>query len=171
MCHRIGLPPISTIGFGRSAVSSDRREPRPPARMMAFNDAVCGRLVTVPSLPGCHDALGRSHGEGGDGKGRIHASARYEGAAVGDEQVWHLVRASGWKSLTIPWAIGRNGAAWVRLTSAWNSVRRNGLSSWRSMRQNALTSGPPLRGGVEACRPQDDPTAGKLISGARQRAP
>jgi hypothetical protein len=36
MCHRIGLPPISTIGFGLSAVSSDKREPRPPARMIVF---------------------------------------------------------------------------------------------------------------------------------------
>ena len=36
MCQRIGLPPISTIGFGRVAVSSLRRVPRPPARMTAF---------------------------------------------------------------------------------------------------------------------------------------
>src|SRR6266498_5681495 len=33
MCHRIGLPPISTIGLGRIFVSSARREPSPPARM------------------------------------------------------------------------------------------------------------------------------------------
>src|SRR5688572_5292498 len=36
MCHRMGRPPISTIGFGRSTVSSDSREPRPPARMTAL---------------------------------------------------------------------------------------------------------------------------------------
>src|SRR5690349_9682245 len=36
MCQSIGLPPISTIGFGRATVSSDSREPRPPARMTAF---------------------------------------------------------------------------------------------------------------------------------------
>src|SRR5665213_790028 len=36
MCHRIGLPPISTIGLGRTAVSSLRREPKPPARITAF---------------------------------------------------------------------------------------------------------------------------------------
>src|SRR3954452_12614371 len=36
MCQRIGLPPISTIGLGRSPVSSLNREPRPPARMTAF---------------------------------------------------------------------------------------------------------------------------------------
>src|SRR5713226_9069050 len=36
MCHRIGLPPISTIGFGLACVSSLNREPKPPARMTAF---------------------------------------------------------------------------------------------------------------------------------------
>src|SRR5262249_23281907 len=36
MCQRIGRPPISTIGFGRTAVSSSRREPRPPASITAF---------------------------------------------------------------------------------------------------------------------------------------
>src|SRR3954465_4420167 len=35
-CPRMGLPPISTIGFGRADVSSPSREPRPPARMTAF---------------------------------------------------------------------------------------------------------------------------------------
>src|SRR3954453_7398175 len=35
MCHRIGIPPISTIGFGRSDVSSPRRVPSPPARITA----------------------------------------------------------------------------------------------------------------------------------------
>ena len=32
----MGLPPISTIGFGRRFVSSDKRVPSPPARMTAF---------------------------------------------------------------------------------------------------------------------------------------
>ncbi len=36
MCQRIGLPPISTIGFGRSTVSSANRVPRPPASITAF---------------------------------------------------------------------------------------------------------------------------------------
>src|SRR6516225_8340188 len=36
MCHRIGFPPISTIGFGRRLVSSDKRDPIPPARITAF---------------------------------------------------------------------------------------------------------------------------------------
>src|SRR3569623_656254 len=33
MCHRIGMPPISTIGFGRTAVSSPSRLPSPPAKI------------------------------------------------------------------------------------------------------------------------------------------
>src|SRR3990172_4544902 len=36
MCHRIGLPPISTMGFGRAMGSSVRREPTPPASITAF---------------------------------------------------------------------------------------------------------------------------------------
>src|SRR4051794_40114015 len=36
MCHRIGRPPISTIGFGRTSVSSASRVPRPPARIATF---------------------------------------------------------------------------------------------------------------------------------------
>src|SRR5919109_1080024 len=36
MCHKIGRPPISTIGLGRTSVSSARRVPSPPARMPTF---------------------------------------------------------------------------------------------------------------------------------------
>src|SRR6185369_13427027 len=36
MCQRIGFPPISTIGFGFSTVSSLSRVPRPPASMTVF---------------------------------------------------------------------------------------------------------------------------------------
>src|SRR5919106_3587065 len=36
MCHRIGFPPISTIGLGRTSVSSARRVPSPPARIPTF---------------------------------------------------------------------------------------------------------------------------------------
>src|SRR3954447_10131421 len=36
MCHRIGRPPISTIGFGLTSVSSARREPTPPASISTF---------------------------------------------------------------------------------------------------------------------------------------
>src|ERR1035437_2493105 len=36
MCHRIGRSPISTMGLGLEAVSSDSRVPRPPARMTTF---------------------------------------------------------------------------------------------------------------------------------------
>src|SRR3954463_4143513 len=33
MCHRIGRPPIATIGLGMAWVSSASRVPRPPARI------------------------------------------------------------------------------------------------------------------------------------------
>jgi hypothetical protein len=36
MCQRIGIPPISTIGFGLIEVSSEIRVPSPPARITAF---------------------------------------------------------------------------------------------------------------------------------------
>src|SRR6266478_5631335 len=36
MCQRIGLPPISTIGFGRTSVSSASRVPIPPASIATF---------------------------------------------------------------------------------------------------------------------------------------
>ena len=36
MCHKTGLPPISTMGLGRTEVSSLRRVPNPPAKIIAF---------------------------------------------------------------------------------------------------------------------------------------
>src|SRR5271168_230137 len=36
MCHRIGRPPISTMGLGLSSVSSARRVPNPPASIAIF---------------------------------------------------------------------------------------------------------------------------------------
>src|SRR5437763_1639387 len=36
MCQRMGRPPISTMGFGRTSVSSRRRVPWPPQRMTTF---------------------------------------------------------------------------------------------------------------------------------------
>ena len=36
MCHRIGFPPISTMGLGRRRVSSDNRVPNPPAKISTF---------------------------------------------------------------------------------------------------------------------------------------
>src|SRR5689334_10176007 len=40
MCHRIGRPPISTIGFGRNSVSSRNRVPSPPHRMTTFIESL-----------------------------------------------------------------------------------------------------------------------------------
>ena len=36
MCHKIGYPPISTIGFGFKTVSSPKRVPNPPASINTF---------------------------------------------------------------------------------------------------------------------------------------
>jgi len=36
ICQRIGRPPISIIGLGLKADSSDMRVPKPPARMTTF---------------------------------------------------------------------------------------------------------------------------------------
>jgi hypothetical protein len=44
MCQMIGRPPISTIGFGRTEVSSLSLVPYPPARITAF-------IVAAPWLP------------------------------------------------------------------------------------------------------------------------
>src|SRR5579872_1420287 len=49
ICQRIGRPPISIIGLGRTAVSSERRLPIPPARMTAF---MFHLSVQKPSQPG-----------------------------------------------------------------------------------------------------------------------
>src|SRR6266481_4541217 len=49
ICHRMGRPPISTIGFGLAIVSSDRREPNPPARMTAFMVVLSSQKPDVQS--------------------------------------------------------------------------------------------------------------------------
>src|SRR5579863_536790 len=36
MCHKMGRPPISTMGFGRNSVSSRKRVPNPPHKMTTF---------------------------------------------------------------------------------------------------------------------------------------
>src|SRR5215468_5936047 len=49
ICHRIGLPPISTIGLGRKAVSSERRVPNPPAKITTFIGSLLLRCRTPMS--------------------------------------------------------------------------------------------------------------------------
>src|SRR5690348_10502041 len=68
MCQRMGFPPISTIGLGRSSVSSSRRVPRPPQRIMACTGSSGQvspdlrkaevRVVGQPLDPKCADAGG-----------------------------------------------------------------------------------------------------------------
>src|SRR6267378_3111968 len=47
MCHRIGLPPISIIGFGLRPDSSLMRVPMPPARITHFIDLFVAHQVRV----------------------------------------------------------------------------------------------------------------------------
>src|SRR5689334_23026593 len=60
MCQRIGWLPISTIGFGRTPVSSEIRVPNPPARMTAFIAHLL-RLQQIEtrelSIPSCTSGL------------------------------------------------------------------------------------------------------------------
>src|SRR5215217_397803 len=55
MCHRIGLPPISTMGLGRKTVSSERRVPNPPAKITAFIGSLL--LLTMPGGYCLHDSI------------------------------------------------------------------------------------------------------------------
>src|SRR5688572_6454593 len=54
ICQRIGFPPTSTIGLGRSVVSSESLEPSPPARITAFMPYL-RRLRTQEKLVMCED--------------------------------------------------------------------------------------------------------------------
>ena len=40
MCHRIGRPPIVTMGFGMVSVYSASRVPKPPASRITFNSPI-----------------------------------------------------------------------------------------------------------------------------------
>ena len=50
MCHSIGRPPISTIGFGRTVVSSESLVPSPPARITVFMTADHPTMTAVPPV-------------------------------------------------------------------------------------------------------------------------
>ena len=67
MCHRIGRPPISTMGLGRIWDSSDIRVPSPPARITAFiwtpRAEVHGPKRTPTSLSPRHLSLGKAAGK------------------------------------------------------------------------------------------------------------
>ena len=51
----------------------------------------------------------------------------------------------------------------IRLTSAWNSVRGNGLSNWLNMLQNPLMGEPPVGWGVEPWSVSTPPYPRELI--------
>src|SRR2546428_6339793 len=53
MCHRIGRPPISIMGFGLRWDSSLIRVPKPPARMTAFMTSILvGEDLATTQNPG-----------------------------------------------------------------------------------------------------------------------
>src|SRR5260370_23605515 len=47
MCHRFVFPPISTIGLGRTVVSSAKRVPKPPARITVFISSLSTRFKPI----------------------------------------------------------------------------------------------------------------------------
>jgi hypothetical protein len=53
MCPRSGRSPISTMGSGLEAVSSDRREPMPPARMTTLTTTPLPQMPSPARLPEC----------------------------------------------------------------------------------------------------------------------
>ena len=62
MCHRIGIPPISIMGFGLSEVSSPRRVPSPPARMTACTSDPLRMTLGAPRVQPdpCYGPNGRA---------------------------------------------------------------------------------------------------------------
>src|SRR4030095_4970167 len=73
MCQRIGLPPISTIGFGRMCDSSLILVPRPPARITTFINVLLElldrrgrrflRTAAQAASPGCDHLPQQESGE------------------------------------------------------------------------------------------------------------
>jgi hypothetical protein len=47
MCHKMGFPPTSTIGFGREEVSSAILVPKPPASITAFIATLSSEEIQV----------------------------------------------------------------------------------------------------------------------------
>lgn len=50
ICHKIGLPLISTIGFGFKTVSSLKREPSPPAKINTFIISILPKIYSKKGL-------------------------------------------------------------------------------------------------------------------------
>src|ERR1035438_8113130 len=50
ICHRIGRPPISTMGLGRYSVSSRKRVPRPPHSITTFTRFSWQALMLVSRI-------------------------------------------------------------------------------------------------------------------------
>ena len=76
MCHSTGWPPISTIGFGFSPVSSCSRVPKPPARIATFMRCPLQPMQSTDSAS-VHRHDGRPH--------RMRNNSRNRGLATRSE--------------------------------------------------------------------------------------
>lgn len=85
MCHRIGRPPISTIGLGREPVSSARRVPSPPANKRTFIYLYPLKLVFSKAIKMVRARSGRAGPSQRTDRWRRNPSsdARIEGASYG----------------------------------------------------------------------------------------
>ena len=50
ICQMMGFPPISTIGFGLVVVSSDKRDPNPPASIKTFIGKIFYMRIFIVSV-------------------------------------------------------------------------------------------------------------------------
>src|SRR3954451_2042370 len=95
MCQRIGLPPMSTIGFGRNSVSSRIRVPCPPQRMTTFTRPVSApagyhlRMVRMRIKDGAGGA-----DEGSDGERLLDRPAGARDRRDGPPRLLALARAA-----------------------------------------------------------------------------
>src|SRR5580693_6685463 len=99
MCHRIGQLPMVTMGLGMRSVSSDKRVPKPPARMSAFmpsrpreceilcaKRAPCQHLVQLSEEP-----LGERSEQDIFGQGRAQPRLAHEFAEASAGKQCHAV--------------------------------------------------------------------------------
>src|SRR5215213_1661881 len=111
MCQMIGRPPISTSGFGRTTVSSDSRDPLPPARITAFNAPGAYALGDAPSgviVVGCEGGIQRRRVR--RGRQRLAAGRPRCEALEG----WHASDARAESRSNRPVLARRRRALWLR---------------------------------------------------------
>src|SRR4029079_11586325 len=111
MCRSMGCPPISTIGFGRTIVSSLRRLPRPPARIITFMTptAACSGPALSPvhlRLAPCARRSNRKyaklrHGHHQLGLQTPRPKLRRDGLAIMPGEQHHVIRLLANEALVV----------------------------------------------------------------------